>query len=137
MRKLTGRPTSTDEYLAAVEPAKRAALQKLRRTILSAVPDAEECISYGLPAFRVGGRVLVWIGAAARHCAFYPGGIVNQFARELAGFETGPGTIRFQPDHPPPAALIRRIVKARVAQNAARKSVVRKRTSARNRRRKG
>jgi uncharacterized protein YdhG (YjbR/CyaY superfamily) len=62
--------------------------------------------------------MLVWFGAARTHCAFYPGGLVQQFAADLADFETSKGTIRFQPDHPLPAALIRKIVKARIAANA-------------------
>jgi uncharacterized protein YdhG (YjbR/CyaY superfamily) len=121
MRSKAGsKPTTIDQYLAGLSDDKRAALQQLRRTILSVIPTAEECISYQLPAFRYDGRVLVWMGAGANHCAFYPGGIVSEFADELAKFETSKGTIRFQPDKPLPAALVRKIVKARVAQNATR-----------------
>lgn len=115
------RPASIDEYLAGVSEDKRAALQRLRKTILGVIPRAEECISYGMPAFRYEGKVVVFLGAAANHCAFYPGGMVNEFADELEAFETSKGTIRFQPDHPLPAALVRKIVKAAVARNAARK----------------
>jgi uncharacterized protein YdhG (YjbR/CyaY superfamily) len=125
MRKLAVQPRTTDEYLAAVDPEKRAALEKLRKTILSVVPKAEECISYGMPGVRVDGRVLVWFAAATHHCAFYPGGTVKQFARELADFATSKGTIRFQPDRPLPARLVRQIVKTRVAQNAAKKPAAR------------
>jgi uncharacterized protein YdhG (YjbR/CyaY superfamily) len=121
MRSKAGsKPTTIDQYLAGLSDDKRAALQQLRRTILSVIPTAEECISYQLPAFRYDGRVLVWMGAGANHCAFYPGGIVSEFADELAKFETSKGTIRFQPEKPLPAALVRKIVKARVAQNATR-----------------
>lgn len=111
-------PTSIDEYLAGVSDEKRAALQQLRKTILGVIPDAEECISYQMPAFRYDGRVLVYFAAAAKHCAFYPGGMVNEFKDELDGYETSKGTIRFQPERPIPASLVRKIVKARVAQNA-------------------
>jgi len=123
MRTGTGaKPATIDQYLAGVSDDKRAALQRLRETILGVIPTAEECISYGMPAFRYEGKVVVFLGAAANHCAFYPGGMVNEFADELEAFETSKGTIRFQPDHPLPAALVRKIVKAAVARNAARKS---------------
>ena len=110
---------SIDEYLAALPSDKRAALERLRKTIKAAVPRAEECISYQLPAFRVDGRVFVWFGAGARHCAFYPGAVVTAFKKELAAYETSKGTIRFQPDDPLPAALVRKIVKARLVQHTA------------------
>ena len=108
-----------DEYLARVGPEQRAALQKLRETIRSAAPGAEECISYGLAAFRLNGP-LVAFGATPNHCAFYPmsGTLLEGFRDELAGFSTSKGTIRFQPDCPLPGRLVRRIVKARVAENA-------------------
>jgi uncharacterized protein YdhG (YjbR/CyaY superfamily) len=110
---------SVDDYLASVGEDQRAALERLRKTIHSIVPRAEECISYQLPAFRLDGKVLVWFGAAAKHCAFYPGGIVPEFQRELTDYETSKGTIRFQPDHPLPAALVRKLVKARIARLGA------------------
>jgi uncharacterized protein YdhG (YjbR/CyaY superfamily) len=102
-----------------VSDEKRAALQQLRKTILGVIPNAEECISYQMPAFRYDGRVLVYFAAQANHCAFYPGGMVNEFQDDLEGYETSKGTIRFQPERPLPASLVRRIVKARVAQSAA------------------
>jgi uncharacterized protein YdhG (YjbR/CyaY superfamily) len=107
-----------DEYLAQLPTDKRAALQWLRRQIRAAAPDAEECISYGIPAFRLDGTLLVHFGAAAKHCAFYPGGIVERFAEELAGYDTSKGTIRFPPDAPLPADLIRTIVRAQLALRA-------------------
>ena len=108
-----------DEYLAQLPADKRAALQWLRRQIKAAAPDAEECISYGIPAFRLDGKLLVHFGAASKHCAFYPGGIVEHFAEELAGYDTSKGTIRFPPDAPLPAALIRTIVRAQIARRAS------------------
>ncbi|MGE5358574.1 MAG: DUF1801 domain-containing protein [Bacteroidales bacterium] len=104
-----------DEYLVALDQDKRAALERLRQIIRSAVPKAEECISYQLPAFRLGGRMLVWFGAGANHCAFYPGAVVQAHEHELKGFETSKGTIRFKPEHPLPAALVRKLLKARIA----------------------
>jgi len=115
----TAPPATIDEYLSRVSDDKRAALQLLRETILRVIPTAEECISYQMPAFRYDGRVLVYFGAAVNHCAFYPGGTVNDFKDELEGYETSKGTIRFQPDHPLPASLVHKIVKARLAQSSA------------------
>jgi uncharacterized protein YdhG (YjbR/CyaY superfamily) len=105
-------------YLAKVSPDKRAALQKLRRTIRTVIPQAEECISYGLPAFRLEGRVLVWIGAGAHHCAFYPGAVVQACRGALAGYETSKGTIRFPPERQLPVSLVRKLIRARLAQVA-------------------
>jgi uncharacterized protein YdhG (YjbR/CyaY superfamily) len=112
--------TTIDEFLATVSSDKRAALQKLRKTILAAAPGAEECISYGIPGFRYKGTLLVWFGAGANHCAFYPGGVVQQYKDELKEFEISKGTIRFQPDHPMPAALVRKLVKDRIAARGGR-----------------
>lgn len=104
-------------YLAALSADKRAALEKLRQQIKAAAPKAEEYMSYGLPSFRLNGKLLVSYGAAAKHCAFYPGSIVRKFAKELKDYgTTGKGTIRFSPENPLPAALVRKIVKARIAQ---------------------
>ena len=113
------RITTVDEYLATVSDDKRAALEKLRKTIRAAAPDAEECISYQLPAFRLNG-MLVAFGATANHCAFYPmsASAVAAHKDDLKDYDTSKGTIRFQPDHPLPAALVRKLVKARIAENA-------------------
>jgi uncharacterized protein YdhG (YjbR/CyaY superfamily) len=106
-----------DRYLAALSDEKRAALGKLRQQIKAAAPKAEECMSYGIPGFRLNGKLLVSYGAAAKHCAFYPGSIVQKFKKELKDYDaSGKGTIRFSPDKPLPAALVRKIVKARIAQ---------------------
>ena len=120
--KTKGKPATIEQYLAPLPADQRDALQKLRKTIRAAAPGVEECISYGMPGFRYDGRMLVWFGAAAKHCAFYPGGVVQAYAKELSAFETSKGTIRFQPDRPLPAALVRKIVKERIAGNAARRS---------------
>jgi uncharacterized protein YdhG (YjbR/CyaY superfamily) len=113
-KKTTAKPKTVDGYLAKLSPDKRAALEQLRRTIHRTIPKAEECISYQLPAFRLNGRVVVWMGAGAKHCAFYPGGGVAAFKAELADYETSKGTIRFQPDQPLPAALVRKLIKGRL-----------------------
>ena len=105
-----------DEYLAALPDDKRVALEKLRKTIRAAAPKAEECISYGIPAFRLDGRMLVAFGAAANHCAFYPGSFpVEAHKDELKDYDTSKGTIRFPADKPLPVALVRKMVKVRIA----------------------
>lgn len=113
--KGAAKPRTINEYLATVSSDQRTALNRLRRAIRAAAPRAEECISYSMPAFRLDGRMLVWFGAGANHCAFYPGAIVLTFKRELEDYHTSKGTIRFQPDHPLPAGLVRKLVKARIA----------------------
>ena len=121
---------TVEDYLAGLPPGQRTALGKLRRAIRAAAPKAEERISYGIPGYRLDGRMLVWFGAGARHCAFYPGGIVPEFRSELAGYETSKGTIRFSEEEPLPAALVRRIVKAKIRARkrpAARRRATKKR----------
>ena len=117
--KIKSKIKTVDEYLAALSSDKRAALERLRKDILAAAPGAEECISYQIPAFRFDGRMLVWFGASANHCAFYPGAVVDAHKKELEGYDTSKGTIRFQPDNPLPVTLVRKLVKARIAKNAA------------------
>jgi len=78
---------------------------------------AVECVSYGIPGFRLKGKLLASYAAAAKHCAFYPGSVVEKFTKELKSYDTsGRGTIRFSAEKPLPASLVRKIVKARVAQ---------------------
>jgi uncharacterized protein YdhG (YjbR/CyaY superfamily) len=117
--KTKSRPTSIDEYLAPLSADKRAALEKLRKTIKAVAPAAEECISYGLAAFRLNGKPLVAFGASANHCAFYPmnGSTVEAFKDELESYETSKGTIRFQANKTLPATLVRKLVKARIAES--------------------
>ena len=111
-----------DEYLAALPDDKRVALEKLRKAIRAAAPKAEECISYGVPAFRLDGRMLVAFGAAANHCAFYPGSFpLEAHKDELKDYDTSKGTIRFQADKPLPLAFVRKLVKTRIAENEGRR----------------
>jgi uncharacterized protein YdhG (YjbR/CyaY superfamily) len=116
----SAKPTSIDEYLAKIADDQRAALEKLRKAIRAAAPHAEECISYGLAAFRLDGKPLVGMGAAANHCAFYlmSGSTVADHAEDLANYETSKGAIRFPAHQPLPATLVRKLVKARIAENA-------------------
>ncbi len=104
-----------DAYLAGLAPDKRAALQRLRKTIRASVPKAEECISYGIPAFRYDGKFLVGFAAAAKHCSFFPGAVLATLGQDLRRYDTSKGTIRFQPQKPLPSALVRKLVKARIA----------------------
>jgi uncharacterized protein YdhG (YjbR/CyaY superfamily) len=115
-----GGATTIDQYLARVEPDQRAALEALRQVIRKAAPKAEEVITYGIPAFKQNGFV-IGFAASAKHCSLHPmnNHTVADFASELSGYSVGTGTIRFTPDKPLPAALVTKIVKARVAENAA------------------
>lgn len=115
------RASTIDQFLIGMSPDKRAALQKLRRAIRAAVPRAEECICYGIPAFRLDGKFLVGFGGGANHCAFYPGGFpLEAYKNELRDYDTSKGTIRFDSKKPLPVALVRKLVKARVKQCARR-----------------
>jgi uncharacterized protein YdhG (YjbR/CyaY superfamily) len=120
---MAAKPKTIDEYLAALSDDKRAALEKLRKTIKAAAPKVEECISYQLAAFRLDGSPLVAFGATANHCAFYPMSSSTVLAHkdELKDYDTAKGTIRFQADKPLPAALVRKLVKARIAENEGRR----------------
>jgi len=117
---MKGKPKTIDDYLAAVSPDKRAALEQLRKSIKAVAPKAEECISYQIPAFRHNG-MLVGFGATANHCSFFlmSSSTVEAHKEELKDYDTSKGTIRFQPDKPLPAALVRKLVKARIAENDA------------------
>jgi uncharacterized protein YdhG (YjbR/CyaY superfamily) len=107
-------------YLARLPDDRRAALQRLREIVHGVAPGAEEHVAYGLAAFRLNGRPLVGLGASAKHCSFHPmdGTTVAALADDLKAFATSKGTIRFTPDKPLPAALVKKIIKLRMAQIA-------------------
>jgi uncharacterized protein YdhG (YjbR/CyaY superfamily) len=107
-----------DAYLAILSPDKRDALQKLRRDIKAALPDVEECISYGIPAFRLDGKLLVYYGVGKNHCSFYPGSTIQSLKANLRDYDTSKGTIRFSPEKPLPASLVRKLVNLRISQRA-------------------
>ena len=109
-----GAPATHDDYLAKLSADQRAALESLRKSIRAAVPEAKECISYGVPAFRLNGRYLLAYGAATNHCAFYPGAVVQALATELKNYDTSKGTLRFPADKPLPRALVTKLVKLRI-----------------------
>ena len=118
-------PPDVEAYLARLPPAQRAALLKLRRTILAAAPRATERISYQIPAFEVDGRVVAWMAAFAKHCSFFGGvsGAQIALASGVPESRVSKGTIRFSAEEGLPAALVRAIVKARVASNRPATSV--------------
>jgi uncharacterized protein YdhG (YjbR/CyaY superfamily) len=116
-------PGTIDAYLSGLSPDKRAALQALRELIHQAAPEARECISYKIPAFRLNG-MLVGFAAHANHCALYAWNATSiaEFAGDLTDFDISKGTIRFSPEKPLSAALVRSLVEAKVAKNAERAS---------------
>jgi uncharacterized protein YdhG (YjbR/CyaY superfamily) len=109
-----------DEYLAGLEPDQRAALAHVREVVHAAVPDAEEGVSYGMPAFRWRGKPLLGLRAAKAHLSLFPfsPAAVDAVADRLAGFDLAKGTIRFTPDHPVPDEVIVAVVTARQAEIA-------------------
>jgi uncharacterized protein YdhG (YjbR/CyaY superfamily) len=111
-----------DDYLAKVSDEDRAALEALRRTIRQAAPEATETISYGVPTFKHHGG-LVGFGAGKSHCSLYvmSTSAMDTLVKDLAGFDTSKGTVRFSPDEPLPAALVKKIVKTRIKENEARR----------------
>ena len=115
-------PKDVDEYLAAVPQPARSTLNKIRAAIRSAVPpEATEIISYGIPALKHKG-VLVWFAAFSNHCSFFPtASVIEAFKNELKGFSISKGTVHFPTDKPLPAALVKKMVKLRVAQIESKK----------------
>jgi uncharacterized protein YdhG (YjbR/CyaY superfamily) len=112
------RPETIDAYLATVSPDRRAALQKLRSTIRSILPDAQECISYSMPAFRHGGRVVAGFLATSKGCSYFPfsGTTLATVAAEVKAYDQTKSALHFDPEHPLPAALVRKLLKARMAE---------------------
>ncbi len=123
MRSGQAAPKNTDEYLARVPEPARTTLSKMRATIQSVVPaETTEAIGYGMPTFRYKGA-LVAFGAFSNHCSFFPmsAALIDQFKDDLLNYETAKGTIRFPLDKPLPTALVKKFVKARIAQNEQKK----------------
>jgi uncharacterized protein YdhG (YjbR/CyaY superfamily) len=112
------RPATIGAYLAAVKGPRRAALQELRRTIREIVPEAEECIRYSMPAFRMEGRVVAGFAATAEGCSYYPfsGSTLVTLARDLTGYEGTKSAVHFGPDRPLPVAVVRKLIRARIAE---------------------
>ena len=109
-----------DAYLAELDEPKRSTLEAVRRSIRAAVPEAEEGISYGMPAFRVDGKVVAGFAAFKNHLAYLPhsGSVLAELADELEGYECTSGSLHFAIDEPLPDDLVVRLVEAKRAQLA-------------------
>jgi uncharacterized protein YdhG (YjbR/CyaY superfamily) len=116
-------PGDVEEYFARVPEEARATLEKLRKTIKAAVPKAVEAIWYQMPTFKLNGRPIVCIAAFKNHCSLFPmsGAVLKAYKDELKPYFTSKGTIRFSLDKPIPAALVKKVVKARIQEDEARK----------------
>lgn len=111
-----------DRYLSGIEEPKRSTLKKLRASILKAIPDAEEGISYGMPAFRVDGKVVAGFAAFKNHLTYVPhsGSVFEELGDDLVGYSMSKSALRFPIDEPLPDALVERLVAVRLRQIAAR-----------------
>ena len=107
-----------DEYLAGIEEPKRSTLQRLRQAILEVVPDAEEGISYQVPAFRVDGQAIAGFAAFKNHLSYLPhsGSVLSVLRDEVAGYKTSKGALQFPVDSPLPDALVEQLIKVRMSQ---------------------
>lgn len=116
-RRQDGDGKAVAAYLAALPKESRTALQKLRKDIKAAAPEAVELIAWGMPAFKQG-KLLVGYAAFKDHCSFFPmsAEVTRRHAAELRKYETTKGTIHFSTSKPLPAALVRRLVRARIAE---------------------
>jgi uncharacterized protein YdhG (YjbR/CyaY superfamily) len=105
-----------DDYLAELGQPQRGALEALRRSILAVVPDAEQCISYGMPAFRVEGKVVAGFAAFTHHLSYLPhnGDVLTDVGDAVAGYEATPGSLQFPADQPLPDDLVRALVEAKL-----------------------
>jgi uncharacterized protein YdhG (YjbR/CyaY superfamily) len=118
--KASPKPRTTSAYVSALSPEKRAVIEKLRKAIRESAPQAEESFSYGIPGFRRHGKSFLWYAAWEKHYSLYPvtAAMRAVLAAEGADFETSKGTIRFPADKPLPLAFIRKLVKARLSDDA-------------------
>jgi uncharacterized protein YdhG (YjbR/CyaY superfamily) len=115
---MQSKPESIDDYLATVSGQRRTALEKLRKTIRSIVPKAEECISYRIPAFRLDGKVVAGFCARAHGCSYFPfsGRTLRTLAEDLRGYDMTKGALHFDPDAGLPTTLVRKLLKTRIAE---------------------
>ena len=107
-----------DEYLDGLDEPKRSTLRRLRSDILAAVPDAEQCISYAVPGFKVAGKTIAGFAAFKNHLSYLPhsGSVFPELAEELAGYEKSSGALRFPVDQPLPTELVERMIAVRLRQ---------------------
>ena len=111
-------PQDIDRYLATVGEPGRTTLEELRRSILAVIPDAEQCISYALPAFKVAGKTIAGFAAFKNHLSYLPhsGSVFPELAEELAGYAKSSGALRFPVDQPLPPKLVEKLVTVRLRQ---------------------
>ena len=111
-----------DQYISTFPPKVKALLETMRKAIKQVAPDADEIISYNMPAFKFYGRILVYFAAHSKHIGFYPGNrVVNEvFKDDLTSYETSKGTVKFPFEKPIPVSLVKKIVKYRVTENIER-----------------
>lgn len=114
-------PSSIDEYLSTVPEDRRRVLEELRTRIRSLVPAAQECISYRMPAFRLDGVVIAGFAATVKGCSYFPfsGTTLKTLARDLGGYSQTKSALHFSGDKPLPAALVRKLIKARINETKA------------------
>lgn len=107
-----------DRYLAALDEPKRGTLEQLRRTILEVIPDAEQCISYGMPAFKLDGKAVAGFAAFKNHLSYFPhsGSVLAELADDLVGYTASKGTLQFPIDTPLPKTLVKRLITVRRGQ---------------------
>jgi len=120
MTSMSQRPATIDDYLAQVSPDRRAVLQKLRKTIHAILPDAEECISYSMPAFRYRGNVVAGFLATQKGCSYFPfsGKTLATLATELASYDQTKSALHFDARRPLAKALVRKLLHARIAESS-------------------
>jgi uncharacterized protein YdhG (YjbR/CyaY superfamily) len=118
VRSQMQRDPAIDEHLAGASPSSRALLQKLRKTIHAIVREVEECISYGMPAFRYRGKIIAGFQATSKACSYYPfsGTTLRTLAHDIEGYSHTKSALHFGPDDPLPASLVRKLLKARIAE---------------------
>ena len=107
-----------DAYLAALDEPKRGTLEELRQTIVAIVPDAEQCISYGMPAFKVRGKAVAGFAAFKNHLSYFPhsGSVLPELAEDVAEYAGTKGTLRFAIDTPLPKQLVEKLIAVRMSQ---------------------
>jgi uncharacterized protein YdhG (YjbR/CyaY superfamily) len=112
------KPSTIDDYLKGVPEDRRRVLEDLRATIRSIVPDAQECISYRIPAFRLNGVVVAGFCATAKGCSYFPfsGSTLKTLARDVGRYDQTKGSLHFLSNEPLPTALVRKLIKARIAE---------------------
>ena len=107
-----------DEYLEGLEEPKRTTLTRLRQTIIDLLPDADQGLSYGLPAFKVRGKVIAGFAAFKNHLSYLPhsGSVFRELGEELHGYSTSSGALRFPVDEPLPVPLVKKLISVRLRQ---------------------